>query len=652
MNFLLNKITIKARLIIGFALLLAVALASAGIGYRMLESVVGNIRKTNEIGNISLTIADARAEEKNYILGGDEDAIPEVTDLLDTAREDIRVIRETYPAPEIQELMDEFLALIDRYQTEFERYVEIDEQNKAQVEAMESAGEEGSQAVTLARDDKLEALRKLLADGGSTEAAAVGASETGIANHIIDWLLQARIDEKSYLADPAPNRAELIKSSLANIDEEALTLKKNSKDPASGELADLVIAQNAIYRAAFEKYVTGAAEQIAIRGRLADLAAEVDALSASSSASQRQQLHNESATAEILLLISAAVATGVSILLAGVMVWFIVKPLQRVIAAMRDVAEGEGDLTRRLPAEGRDELSQLGRAFNAFSEKMRAVIGQVAEDVHHLSEAGQQLEAASSQSAEAIDRQRGETELVATAMVQMVATVQEVSANVAQTAGAADEADAQAGDGRRVVERTIHQINALGEQIEHVSTTIAGLEQDSAAIGAVLNIIRGVAEQTNLLALNAAIEAARAGEHGRGFAVVADEVRSLAHRTRQSTEEIKSTIEKLQVATRQAVEVMDRSREQSRAAVDHAAQSGEALSFIAQAVGRINDMSTQISAAAEQQHRTAEEVNRNVVSIADLASQTAGGAEQTTAASREVARRVMELRNVVAQFKI
>ena len=178
----------------------------------------------------------------------------------------------------------------------------------------------------------------------STEAAAVGASETGIANHIIDWLLQARIDEKSYLADPAPNRAELIKSSLANIDEEALTLKKNSKDPASGELADLVIAQNAIYRAAFEKYVTGAAEQIAIRGRLADLAAEVDALSASSSASQRQQLHNESATAEILLLISAAVATGVSILLAGVMVWFIVKPLQRVIAAMRDVAEGEGEM--------------------------------------------------------------------------------------------------------------------------------------------------------------------------------------------------------------------------------------------------------------------------------------------------------------------
>jgi len=652
MNFLLSRITIKTRLIVGFALLLAAALISAAIGYRVLDEVARRVAKANEINRLSQTLFDARAEEKNYMLGGDRDAIPEVTELLETARGDIASIRATYRDPETDRLMEDFSTRIDQYQGEFEHYVEIDEQSRAQLEAMEAAGEEASQAVAVARDEQLEHLRLLLEAGSDSAAAADIAKQTGIANYIIDWLLQARIDEKIYLDNPAQARADLIRSSLANIDQEALTLKQKSDAAAAHQLADLVLAQTAIYGDAFAKYESGTAEQASIRGRLLDLAQELDTLAGNAAAGEQQQLHAQTDAARAMLILSAAVATGVSIVLAGIMVWFIVRPLQRVIAAMRDVAEGEGDLTRRLPAEGRDELAALGRAFNGFSEKMRAVVGQVAEDVGHLAEVGEQLAAASQQSADALERQRGETEQVATAMMEMVATVQEVSANVTRTAEAADEADARAGDGRQVVETAIREINELGTRIEEVAATMASLEQDSVAIGSVLDVIGSVAEQTNLLALNAAIEAARAGEHGRGFAVVADEVRSLAHRTRQSTEEIRATIEKLQAATGRAVGTMARGREQSRAAVDYAARSGEALSFITDAVSRINDMSAQISAAAEQQYRTAEEVNRNVVAIADLAGQTAGGAEQTTVASREVARRVVELRQVVAQFRI
>lgn len=652
MNFLLSRMTIKTRLILGFALLLVAALVSAAIGYWVLDEVARRVDKANQITQLSQALFDARTEEKNYMLGGDREAIPEVSSLLDAAREDIASIRETYPDPETDRLMADFSTRIDQYQTEFEHYVELDEQNHTQLEAMEAAGEEASQAVSMARDDQLEALRRMLEAGTDSAATVDIANQTRIANYIIDWLLQARIDEKIYLDTPTQERADLIRSSLANIDQEALTLKQKSDAAAAHQLADLVLAQTAIYGSAFAKYESGIAEQASIRGRLLDLAVELDTLAGNAAASEQQQLQGKTGAARTMLMLSAAVATGVSFVLAGIMVWSIVRPLQRVIAAMRDVAEGEGDLTRRLPAEGRDELAALGRAFNGFSEKMRSVVAEVAADVGHLAEVGEQLAAASQQSADALERQRGETEQVATAMMEMVATVQEVSANVTRTAEAADEADAMARDGRQVVETAIREINELGARIEEVAATIASLEQDSVAIGGVLDVIGSVAEQTNLLALNAAIEAARAGEHGRGFAVVADEVRSLAQRTRQSTEEIRATIEKLQAATGRAVDTMARGREQSRAAVEYAGRSGEALSFITDAVSRINDMSTQISAAAEQQYRTAEEVNRNVVAIADLANQTAGSAEQTTVASREVARRVVVLRQVVAQFRI
>ncbi len=246
------------------------------------------------------------------------------------------------------------------------------------------------------------------------------------------------------------------------------------------------------------------------------------------------------------------------------MVQMIILPLNAAVDTMNDIAEGEGDLTRRLPTKGKDEISQLGHAFNKFANKVYSIVGQVAGATSQLAAAAEQMSLVVDQTRNGIQRQRSETELVATAMNEMVATAQEVANNAGSAADTATNADNQAITGRNVVSATVTSIEALASEVGKASEAIHGLEKDSEAIGTVLDVIQGIAEQTNLLALNAAIEAARAGEQGRGFAVVADEVRSLASRTQTSTQEIQTMIERLQTGAQGAVVVMSGGDEQAQ----------------------------------------------------------------------------------------
>jgi len=237
-------------------------------------------------------------------------------------------------------------------------------------------------------------------------------------------------------------------------------------------------------------------------------------------------------------------------------------------------------------------------------------------------------------------------------MNEMSATVQEVSRNISGTAQAADDANKETVTGSNVVSDAVEGVQKLAAQLESATNVIHQLEQDSEDINAVLDVIKGVAEQTNLLALNAAIEAARAGEQGRGFAVVADEVRTLAGRTQASTEEINQVIEKLQSGSCKAVEVMSKSRDDAHAVVDKAIKAGESLAIITTTVAHINDMSAQIASAAEQQSATSEEINRNIVNISGMANETATGAQQTAVASEELAKLGAELQTLVNEFQI
>ena len=312
----------------------------------------------------------------------------------------------------------------------------------------------------------------------------------------------------------------------------------------------------------------------------------------------------------------------------------------------------DGDLTAHADDEGRDELARIAAAFNAMASKFRGIIREVGGATGQLAAAAEETSAITEQTNAGIRQQQSETDQVATAMNQMNATVREVANHAAEAAQSAHSADQASNDGRRVVTETVDVIEKLAREVERAAETIHSLEQESENIGTVLDVIRGVAEQTNLLALNAAIEAARAGEQGRGFAVVADEVRTLASRTQQSTQEIQTMIERLQGGAAHAVKVMEAGRQQAQSGVDQAARAGASLEAIAQAVTAINDMNTQIASAAEQQTAVADDINRNVSNITRVAEQTAEGADQTAKASVDLARLAEQLQGLVGQFRV
>ncbi|WP_312467920.1 methyl-accepting chemotaxis protein [Stutzerimonas nitrititolerans] len=350
-------------------------------------------------------------------------------------------------------------------------------------------------------------------------------------------------------------------------------------------------------------------------------------------------------------LIVAGIAIALGLLVAALVARGIVRPIRVAVDAMRDIAAGEGDLTRRLEEHGRNEVAELGQAFNQFAEKVRRLVSEVAGSTSQVAAAAEEMSAITDEFNRDVAQQRHEIEQVATAMNEMTATVQDVARNAAQAAASAQAADREAQQGQQVVHETVSSIESVSVEVEHTASAIQRLEADSQSISAVLEVIRGVAEQTNLLALNAAIEAARAGEQGRGFAVVADEVRTLASRTQQSTLEIQQVIEQLQSGARNAAEVMHRGRAQVDSSVLQAQQAGSSLTSITIAVASISDMNVQIASAAEQQSAVSDEISQNVVNINQVADRVTESASQTAQASSQLAHLAAGLQTLVGQFK-
>ncbi|MCF6209720.1 MAG: methyl-accepting chemotaxis protein [Gammaproteobacteria bacterium] len=346
----------------------------------------------------------------------------------------------------------------------------------------------------------------------------------------------------------------------------------------------------------------------------------------------------------------------IGLLLGGLITWLIVstvvKPLNQTLQALKDIVDGEGDLTRRLAVNGSDEIGQLAQGFNKFAGLVHNIIREVAGYTGRLNTSAERLTTVTEETRRGVEQQQQRTDDVVTAVNEMAANGHEVASNAGAAAEAAQNADAAANDGRQVVGKTIDVIGSLAQAVRQAGEVINRLESDSESIGGVLDVIRGIAEQTNLLALNAAIEAARAGEQGRGFAVVADEVRTLASRTQESTAEIQSMIERLQGGAREAVQVMADGSARADESVQQAATAGEALDAISEAVAVINQMNVQIASAAKEQNAVAEEINKSVVAISGITEQTAAGAQQTASAGNELTQLSEQLSSMVRQFKV
>ena len=332
----------------------------------------------------------------------------------------------------------------------------------------------------------------------------------------------------------------------------------------------------------------------------------------------------------------------------------LVRPLECFTERMRDLAEGEGDLTIRVGGDSKkkDEFTAMAAAFDLFVSKIRDTVAGVQSAAVNLAEEAEKLTTVCGEAEHNVVRQRGDLDQVATAVTEMTASIHEVARTTNDASGRADETDRMAKHGHEVVDKTVTGIQELAREVERAVEVTRELESDSEAIGTILDVIRGIAEQTNLLALNAAIEAARAGEQGRGFAVVADEVRTLASRTQQSTEEIQQMIEKLQQSSRNATTVMEAGRSRTEASVAGVTEAGESLTGIAQSVSRIAALNGQIATASEEQTSVSEDINQRIVTIAQLAESSADGVEQTYAFSERLAHMAGELRASVEQFKV
>ncbi|MEZ9142181.1 MULTISPECIES: methyl-accepting chemotaxis protein [unclassified Shewanella] len=330
----------------------------------------------------------------------------------------------------------------------------------------------------------------------------------------------------------------------------------------------------------------------------------------------------------------------------------ILTPLTALDTSMRNVASGSKDLTVSLDDSGQSEIAEVAGSFNLFVRNIRTLITDFSSDTQQLGTASVQLKASSSETLEGMQRLQGETEQVATAMNQMQATVIEVANNAELAAQAAKDSDTQALQGDKIVQQTITSIEQLSNGVEQAANALQQLQDNADNIGSILDVIRSISEQTNLLALNAAIEAARAGEHGRGFAVVADEVRTLSKRTQDSTNQIQQMIGQLQKGVQDAVTVMDSSRQQAVQSTEQAAKAGEALSSITQSVALIANMATQIATAAEEQTAVSEEINRNIVNISDEARLTVTNADQSHVASVQMNDLSQQLSEQVGQFKV
>ena len=352
--------------------------------------------------------------------------------------------------------------------------------------------------------------------------------------------------------------------------------------------------------------------------------------------------------AALLVLVISIIALGV----AWVVQRGITRRIRRVVQALRDIAEGEGDLTRRLPVSGRDEIADLAICFNTFVERLHAIIQSVSDTAREVSDKTQTVSNLSNDNEVAIKDQQTEIEQIVVAIQEMASVVEGVTESVTETADKSAQADQTARSGREVVNQTSRQIEQLAADIQSASQTIHQLQGQTESIGTVLDVIRGVAEQTNLLALNAAIEAARAGEQGRGFAVVADEVRTLASRTQSSTTEIQEMIERLQEGAKIAVTKMAEGTRQAGASVEKAGEASKSLEEITALVTVISDHTNQVAAASEEQSQSTHQIADIINNVSQVAEATAESSSEINRHTSGLAERAEHLTSLVKRFQL
>lgn len=624
---LLQRLTIKARLqlnavIVGAAMfvLLLVILYEASVMLKLNTA----IQLTEEL---AIQEGILRKHEKNFLFYKGEDSLAAFDNEFKTLKDKSTKLRNLLSDLSIPtNTLSQLNSVMEQYNADFNQVVSL--QRKIGLHPKDAAYGNLRNAVhqveTLLKQQQ---NYKLLAD------------MLQLRRNEKDFML--RLDKK-YLTKFNDN-IQVFKGNISSAD-----LESNYKQSLLSllgtyqkEFAALVAAQEAL----------GLNLESGALGKLSESVAQSDVLVDKMTAETKAAIESSADFSRIAAVVIFTISTLIVMSLVYMTSRSIILPVNKVCEVIHQI-RSSNDLTRSVKSNGNDEIAKMTSDFDSFIGDFKNLIFEVKQALGILNTATENLASTTAETSDGMREQLHEADMVATAATEMQATIQDISHNTEAAAKKAESTNENAMQGKQEVDSTVSRISELTNSLTHASDVVTQLEQDAVTIGSVLDVIRGIAEQTNLLALNAAIEAARAGEQGRGFAVVADEVRSLAQRTQDSTQEIESIISTLQQRTQEVVNVMERCKTQGNASSEQAVQAGSLLYSISEDVQTIMDMSTQIATAIDEQNQVASEVNKNVIKIRDIAEQAAAHSETNAQTSEEVSAQAEVLHKAIEKFNV
>ena len=640
MNRWLSNISVNLKLSLGFGLVLALTCVMAVCNWISLDKMIDRSNWMSDITRLNTAFTNLRVTRLQYMLtDGDETAAQNVQASIDAFSAQQSQLIATFQSPENLKLLKEQQEIIGRYERA------LVTMRKAYVESAVSRTNMDRSAA-LAQDAIATLLnRALQLPAGDENRFAMFQT----VSEVREQFLLSRYQVRAYIAAPNPTTEKAARQQLdaaiASLDRLSSHFAANAGDT----LRTLTKTMDQ-YQEALELYTSTDNTIIAMRKDMTEYGTSILGRSDELYKIQLERRDIESAAANSTQLITTLLVLLFGITAAVIITRQITVPLRETLAVVDRIAGG--DLTHNLRVTRRDELGVLQQGIARMGTTLRELIGGIRDGVSQIASAAEELSAVTEQTSAGVNSQKIETDQVATAMHEMTATVQEVARNAEQASQAAAAADNEAREGDTVVNQAIDQIERLAVEVGRSTEAMAVLQQESDKIGSVLDVIKSVAQQTNLLALNAAIEAARAGEAGRGFAVVADEVRSLAQRTQKSTEEIDQMVTAMRSGSSEALTSMQSSTQRASETLILAEGAGGALSQITDSIDQIHQRNLVIASAAEEQAQVAKEVDRNIVNIRDLSAQSSSGAGQINGSSHELARLAVSLNEAVARFQL
>ncbi|KAF1056130.1 MAG: Methyl-accepting chemotaxis protein McpS [Pseudomonas delhiensis] len=639
MNSWLSNMSVNLKLALGFGVVLAFTAILAITSWVGLGSLIDRSNWMSDITELNAKLTKLRIARLQYMIadGGEQEANLVMSTLGDFKAQQQK-LRGFFVSPDNIRMLDQLGGVIGDYDKSFAAMRSGYQSANATRQALQASA---ASANDLTTQIHAEILKAPADETRSGQLQAIGATR--------EDLLLARFDVRDYLAtalnSSGGNVTQHLDAAIASLP----ALQSALGVTQGAALSQLGGALNS-YRQSIQTLKDNMAAIVQARKEMTTQGQDIVKISENLYQLQLDRRDIESAHARQLQIICTLLALVLGSLAAVVITRQITGPLHETMAVVDRIASG--DLSHDIRVSRRDELGRLQQSMQRMSQSLRELIGGIRDGVTQIASAAEELSAVTEQTSAGANNQKVETDQVATAMHEMSATVQEVARNAEQASQAASAADREAHDGDRVVNEAVDQIERLAGEVERSVEAMQRLEQESEKIGKVMDVIKSVAEQTNLLALNAAIEAARAGEAGRGFAVVADEVRGLAQRTQQSTEEIEGLVAGLQNGTRQVSSAMLGSRDLTVSSVALSRKAGESLGSITRTVSNIQAMNQQIAAAAEEQSAVAEEISRSIVNVRDVSEQTASANEEVAASSVELARLGGQLQTMVSHFRI